>query len=69
MDRGSFIVHVKTEDIDQGIVKDIEKWFCSSNFELDKPLAKQKNKNAIGLIKDELGEQLWRNLLDWKQKK
>ena len=63
MDRDSFIVHVKTEDIDKDIVKDTEKWFYSSNFELDKPLAKQKNKNLIGLMKDELGEQSWKNLL------
>ena len=55
MYRDSFIVYVKTEDIYTDIVKDIEK-FYTSNFELDKPLAKWKNKIIVGLMKDELGE-------------
>ena len=63
MYRDSFIVYVKTEDIYTDIVKDIEK-FYTSNFELDKPLAKWKNKIIVGLMKDELGEKSWKDLLD-----
>ena len=29
--------------------------FDTSNYELDKPLPKEKNKKVIGLMKDELG--------------
>ena len=56
MDTDSFIVHVKTEDI----AEDVETRFDTSNFELDRPLPKRKNKKVIGLIKDELGGQIWR---------
>ena len=58
MDTDSFIVHVKTEDIYKDIAEDFETRFNTSNFELDKPLAKGRNKKVIGLIKDELGRQI-----------
>ena len=38
------------------IAKDVETRFDTSNFELDRPLP--KNKKVIGLMKDELGEQI-----------
>ena len=63
LDRDRFIVYVKTEDIYTDIVKDIEK-FYTSNFELDKPLAKGKNETVVGLMKDEIGEKSWKDLLD-----
>ena len=58
MDTDSFIVHVKTEDIYKDIAEDFETRFNTSNFELDKPLAKGRNKKVIGLMKDELGRQI-----------
>ena len=40
---GSFIVHLKTEDIYEDIGKDVEKRFDISRFELDRPLPQGKN--------------------------
>ena len=36
------------------IAEDVEIRFDTSNYELDRPLPKEKNKKVIGLIKDEL---------------
>ena len=49
-----FIVYIKTDDI----YKDIAEDFDNSNYELDKPLPKGKNKKLIGLMKNELGEKI-----------
>ena len=58
MDTDSFIVHVKTDDIYKDIAEDVEARFDTSNFEVDRPLPKGKNKKVIGLMKDELGGQI-----------
>ena len=39
----------------QDIAEDVETRFDTSNYELDRPLPKGKNKKVIGLMKDELG--------------
>ena len=52
-DTGSFIIKTKTEDFDKGIADDVENRFDASIMELTLPT--EKNKNVIGLIKDELG--------------
>ena len=39
----------------KNIAEDVEIRFDTSNWELDRPLPKGKNKKVIGLIKDELG--------------
>ena len=44
MDTNSFIVHIKTDNIYKDIAEDVETRFDSSNFELDRPLPKGKNK-------------------------
>ena len=49
------IVYIKTNDIYKDIAKDVETIFDTSNYELARPLPKGKNKNFIGLMKDELG--------------
>ena len=54
-DTDGFIVYIKTDDICKDIGEDVETRFDTSNYELDKPLPKEKNKKVIGLIKDELG--------------
>ena len=51
----SFIVHVKTDDIYKDIAENVETSSDTSNYELDRPLPKGKNKKIIGLMKDELG--------------
>ena len=43
-DTDSFIVHVKTDDIYKDIAEDVEKRFDTSNFVIDRPLLKGKNK-------------------------
>ena len=46
----SFIVYTKTEDICIDIVKDVETKNNTSNYELERPLPRIKNKMVIGLI-------------------
>ena len=55
MDTNSFIAHVKTDDIYKDIAEDVEKRFNTSNYEIDRPLPKGKNKKVVGLMKDKLG--------------
>ena len=55
MDTGSFIIHIKTEDVYQDIANDVEKRFHTSNYEVKRPLPIGKNKKVVGLMKDELG--------------
>ena len=45
MDTDSFIFHVKTKNIYKDIA-DIETRFHTSNFKLDRPLPKGKNKES-----------------------
>ena len=44
MDTNSLIVYIKTKVIYTKITKDIEAIFNASNFEIDRPLLKGKNK-------------------------
>ena len=53
MDTDSFTVHVKTDDIYKDIAEDVEKRFDTSNFEIDRPLPKGKNKKS-GWTKERL---------------
>ena len=54
MDTDSFIVYVKTDGMYKDNVEDVETRFDTSNYELDKPLLKEKKK-FIALMKDKLG--------------
>ena len=49
------IVYIKADYIYKDIAQDVETRFDTSNYELDRPLPKGKNKKVIGLMKDELG--------------
>ena len=53
MDTDNFIVYIKTYSICKDIAEDIETRFDTSNYELDRPLPKGKNKKVLGLKKDE----------------
>ena len=63
MDADSFIIHLKTDGIYKDIVEDVETRFDTSNFEIDRPLPKEKNKKVIGLIEDELGGQIMKQFV------
>ena len=51
----SFIIDIKTEDFYKDIANDVEKRSDTSNYEVNRPLPKGKNKKVIGLMKDKLG--------------
>ena len=55
MDTDSFIMNIKTNDFYEDIASDVENRFDTSNYEVNRPLPIGKNKNVIGLMKDELG--------------
>ena len=43
MDTDSFIVYIKTYDINKHIAEDVKTRFDTSNYKLDSPLPKEKN--------------------------
>ena len=47
MDTDSFIINIKTEDFYEDIANDVEKRFDTSNYEVNRPLPKGKNKKMI----------------------
>ena len=68
MDTDSFIMHNKTEDFYKDIADDVEKRFDTSNYEVNRPLPKGKNKKVIGLMKDELGGKIMKELVALRPK-
>ena len=54
MDTDSFMINIRTGHIDKDIENDVEKIFDPLNFEIERPLPTSKNKEIIGLMKDEL---------------
>ena len=70
MDTDSYISHVKTEDFYEDIANDVEKWFDTSNYDinLNRPLPTEKSKKEIGLMKDELGGKIMTKFVGPKAK-
>ena len=68
MDTDSFIVRVKTDGIYKDIAKDVEKRFDTSNYEIDRLLPEWKYEKVIGLMKNELGEQIMKKFLGIRAK-
>ena len=68
MDTDSFIMHIKTGDFYDDIAGDVEKIYDTSNYEVDIPLPKTKNKKVIGLMKDELGGRIMTEFVALRQK-
>ena len=68
MDKDSFIVYIKIDDIYKNIVQDVETRFDTSNYELDRPLPKGKNKKIIELMKDELGGKIMNEIVGLRVK-
>ena len=64
----SFIVHVKTEDIYKDIEEGLQTRFDTSDFDIDRPLPKGKNKKVIGLMKDELDGQIMKEFVGLREK-
>ena len=58
MDTDSFIMYIKKEDFYKDIADDVEKRFDTSNYDVNRSLPTGKNKNVIGLMKDELGRKI-----------
>ena len=54
----TFSVYTKTVDIYKDIAEDVETRFDTSNYELDRPLPKRKNKKVNGLMKDEFSRKI-----------
>ena len=65
MNTDSFIIYIKTEDFDEDIANDVEKWFGTSNYNGDgeRPFPRGKNKKAIGIFKDELGGKIMKKFV------
>ena len=59
---------MKTDDIYKDIADDVEKRSGTSNYEIDRPLPKGKNKKVIGLMKDELGWQIMKEFVGLRAK-
>ena len=57
MDTDRFIIHIKTKNFCKDIADDVKKK-GTSHYEVDRLLPKGMNKKVIGLIKDELGENI-----------
>ena len=47
MDKDSFIVYIKTDDIYKDVAEDVETRFDTTNYELDRPLPKGKKINWV----------------------
>ena len=54
-DTDSLVMNIKTKYFYKDIAKDVVERFDTSNYSVDRPLPKGKNKKVIGLMKDELG--------------
>ena len=69
-DTDSFIIYIKTKDFQKDIANDVERWFDASNYNKndERPLPKGKNKNVIGLFKDELGGKIMTEFVALKAK-
>ena len=58
----------KIDYIDRHTAEDVKTRFDTSNFEIDRPLAKGKDKNLIGLMKNELGGQIIKQFVGLRAK-
>ena len=50
-----FIIYIKTEHFYEDIAPDVDKWFDTSGYIVDRPLPMGKNKKVLRKFKDELG--------------
>ena len=55
MDTYSYIVYIKADDVYKDIGKDVGTRLKASNYEVNRPLPKGKNKKVVSVMKNELG--------------
>ena len=53
-DTDGFIIFIKTEDLYEDIAPDVEEWFDTSDYIVDRPLPMGKNKKVLSKFKDDL---------------
>ena len=68
MDTDSFIIDIKMDDFYKNITNDVECKFDTSNYEVNKPLPKGRNKKVIGVMKGELGGKIITELVTLRPK-
>ena len=68
MDTDSLIYSIRTEDFYKDIADDIEARFDTSGYVPDRPLPVGLTKKVIGLMKDELGGEIMRELVSLQPK-
>ena len=68
MDTDSFTVYIKIDGVYQDIAEDVENIFNISNYELDTPSPKGKNKKVIGLMKAKLVGKIIRKIVGLRAK-
>ena len=55
MDTYRYIVYIKADDIYKDIGEDVETRLKVSNYQVNRPLPKGKNKKVVSVMKNELG--------------
>ena len=68
MDTDSFIVYIKTDGIYKDIAEHVETRFDTSNYELDRPLPKGKNKKVTGIMKGQFGGRIMTKIVGLRAK-
>ena len=68
MDTDSLIYDIETDDFYKDIAKDIKDRFDMSGYNPNRPLPVVLNKKIIGLMKDELGEEIMTEFLTLRPK-
>ena len=53
-DTDSFIMYIRREDFYEDVAPDVDKWFDTSGYIVDRPLSMCKNKKVLREFKDEL---------------
>ena len=68
IDTDSLIYLIETNDFYVDIANDVESRFDTSGYNPDRPLPVGRNKKVIGLMKDELGGEIMRELVALRPK-
>ena len=68
MDINSFIAYIKTNDIYKDIAEDTETRFDTSNYDLNRPLSKEKSKKVICVMQNELGRKIMKEFAGLRAK-